>query len=290
MFGFHYLKANPTTYVLQYRAGRAVREGQGLSFWYFSPNSTIAWVPVGSTDVPFVFTELTSDFQSLVVQGQLTFRIVEPKRVAELLNFSVSPQGRYLSDDLEKLKNRLVYTTQELTRTVTRKLTLREALVSSDEIVAAVTRALREAEAVRMLGVEIIGMTIQNLAATPEMAKALEAEAREALQRRADEAIYDRRNAAVEKERQIKESELNTQIAVEQKHRQIRETKIQADIAVEQQRVLLLEQQSKNERQAAETKAFALESTLKPLRLTDWRTLMAVSGSGLDPKMMIALA
>src|ERR1019366_3725274 len=49
----------------------------------------------------------------------------------------------------------------------------------------------------------------------PETSRALEAEAREALQRRADEAIYARRNAAVTEERLIKESELNTEIAVE---------------------------------------------------------------------------
>ena len=55
----------------------------------------------------------------------------------------------------------------------------------------------------------------------PETAKALEAEAREALLRRADEAIYTRRNAAVEQERMIKENELATEIAVENKKHQI---------------------------------------------------------------------
>ena len=54
------------------------------------------------------------------------------------------------------------------------------------------------------------------------MRRALEAEAREALQRESDEAIYARRNAAVEQERRIKESELNTEIAVQEKQRKIR--------------------------------------------------------------------
>ena len=49
--------------------------------------------------------------------------------------------------------------------------------------------------------------------------------------READEAIYARRNSAVEQERAIKENELNTEIAVENKKRQIRETQMDAERA-----------------------------------------------------------
>ena len=65
-----------------------------------------------------------------------------------------------------------------------------------------------------MLGVEILALSILSIKATPEMAKALQADAREKLLQKADEAIYARRNTAVELERQIKENELNTEIAV----------------------------------------------------------------------------
>ena len=33
MLGFKYLKVPPTTHVIQYRRGRVVREGAGLSFF-----------------------------------------------------------------------------------------------------------------------------------------------------------------------------------------------------------------------------------------------------------------
>jgi hypothetical protein len=88
---------------------------------------------------------------------------------------------------------------------------------------------------------------------TPEMARALEAEAREGLQRRADEAIYSRRNATVDQERRIKESELATELPVEEKRRQIREVQMAADIAVEEQRSALMERWAENERQSADT-------------------------------------
>jgi len=122
------------------------------------------------------------------------------------------------------------------------------------------------------------------------MARALEAEARELLQREADEAIYARRNAAVLQERTIKESELNTEIAVEQKKREIREKQMAAEIAVEEARTALITKRVQNDKQDSDSRAYALEATLKPLKDADWKTLMAVSAGGGDPKMMIALA
>ncbi len=150
--------------------------------------------------------------------------------------------------------------------------------------------ALREAEAVRMMGVEVQGFALLSLRPTPEMARALEAEAREALQREADEAIYARRNAAVEQERRIKESEIATELSVEAGKRRIREAQIAADIAVEEQRSAFMERWSENERKAAEAKAYALEKTLAPVRDMDWKVLIAAGGGSSDPRLNIALA
>jgi hypothetical protein len=162
--------------------------------------------------------------------------------------------------------------------------------VSSEAIVVEVLAALRNAEPVRMLGIEVLGLTVLAIRPTPETARALEAEAREALQRESDEAIYARRNAAVEQERRIKESELQTEIAVQEKQRQIRETQIAADIAIEERRSALVERRGENERRDADARAYALAATLEPVRNVDWRTLMALSSGGADPRTMIALA
>jgi hypothetical protein len=94
----------------------------------------------------------------------------------------------------------------------------------------------------------------------------------------------------VEQERRIKESELQTEIAVQEKQRQIRETQIAADIAIESQRSALVERRSDNERRDADTRAYVLQTTLEPVRNIDWRTLMAVGAGSADPKLMIALA
>lgn len=285
-----FMKAPPTTYVLEFKSGRIRREGAGLSFFYYAPTTTIVSIPMASTDVPFVFQEATSDFQAVTIQGQFTYRVADPKRLASLLDFSIDKRPAYCSDDPRKLSERLVHTLQTLTRAITQRLALRDALTSSDAIVAEALDGLKGAEAVSTLGVEILSLSILAITPTPETSRALEAEAREALQRRADEAIYARRNAAVEQERLIKESELNTEIAVETKKRQIRETQMAAEIAVEEQRAQLVDRRVENERKDADSRAYALTETLKPVRELDWKTLMMLGGNNGDPRTMIALA
>src|SRR5688572_5621875 len=285
-----YRKAAPTTYVIHYQNGRVRRAGAGLSFLYYAPSSTIVEVPQASADVPFAFNEVTADFQPVTIQGQLTYRIVAPVQAAALLNFATRHTGGYVSADPEKLPERLVQATQILTRAALQRLALRQVLVSSEEIVGAVLAGLRTSEAVAMLGVEVLGLVIVSMRPTPETQRALEAEAREQLLRESDEAIYERRNAAVVQERRIRENELNTEIAVQEKQRQIRETQMAGDIAVEQQRAVLVEARAENERKDADTRAYGLRATLEPLKDTDWRTLMAAGLGGGDARMMIAVA
>src|SRR5204863_6747529 len=122
-----FMKAAPTTYVLQFKNGQVRREGLGLSFFY-APTSTIVTVPLESADVPFAFQESTADFQSVSIQGQLTYRVSDPKKLSSLLDLSISPSGVFRSEDYRKLPDRLVHATQTLMRAETQKLSLGEAL------------------------------------------------------------------------------------------------------------------------------------------------------------------
>jgi hypothetical protein len=270
MLSVRFMKAPPTTYVLHFVNGRIRREGTGLSFFYWAPGATIVAVPVGSADAPFAFQEATADFQAVAIQGQVTYRVTDPRRLAAVLDLSLAPNGRYRSDDYQKLPERIVHATQMLTRAETQRLTLAAALTDATGLGARVLASLRAADAVVQLGVEILGLAVLAVRPTPESAKALEAEAREALQRRSDEAIYERRNAAVAQERRIKESELQTEIALEER------------------RARLLDERVANDRREAESRAFALETTLAPVRTMDWRMLMALRGG--DSATTIALA
>lgn len=290
MLGLRFMKAPPTTYVLHFQNGRVAREGAGLSFFFYSPTSTIVTVPLESADAAFAFQEATADFQAVTIQGQLTYRVIDPKKLAAMLDFSVLPNGVFRSEEYRKLPERLVHTLQTMMRAETQTMTLREALTGGASLTARVSEGLKSSEAVQQLGVEIVNLSLLSLRPNPEMARALEAEAREELQRRSDEAICARRNNAVEQERRIKESELNTEIAVEEKKRQIRETQMAADIAIEEQRAALMDKRVENERKEADSRAYALDAGIKPVRDVDWKTLMMLSQRGGDSRAMIAMA
>lgn len=309
MFGIRFIKVQPTTYLLQYRGGQIVREGLGLSFFYYSPTTSLVAVPVASSDVPFIFQETTGDFQSVTIQGQVTYRINEPKRLATLLNFTLARDAEnYVSEDPGKLPERVIHVINVLARAELQKLVLREAIRASDELCRALKIGLIESSEISSLGLEVLGLSILAIKPTPETARALEAETREKLFREADEAIYSRRNAAVEQERSIKENELNTEIAVEAKKRQIRETQMDAERAVQEKEGLLrkeglesnisLEDRRKslvalaaeNSRAEADARAYGVSSTMKALGSADAKILQALASTGMKPEQLIAFA
>jgi len=309
MFGLRYIKVGPTQFVLQYKAGAVVREGAGLSFFYFGPTTSLVLVPIGSVDVPFIFEEVTADFQQVTVQGQIAYRVADAKKLAKLMNFTLAANGRdYESEDPRKLPMRLINHTQVLTRASLKSLPLRQALGQSDQLVAKLREELQRADVIASLGIEVLGLSILAIKPTPETARALEAEAREQILKQADEAVYARRNSAVEQERAIKENELNTEIAVENKKRQIRETQMDAEKSVQQKKAELrqaemasdidLEEKNKelvalstaNAREQADTKAYAVAAMMKSLAGTDHRTLEALTTVGMDPAQLVALA
>ncbi|MBL8900727.1 MAG: SPFH domain-containing protein [Planctomycetes bacterium] len=309
MLGFRFVKIPPTTHVLQYRGGKVVRQGAGLSFFYFSPTNSLVAVPLGSAEVPFIFEEKTADYQAVSLQGQVTYRIADPQKLAALMNFTLLPDGKsYASKDPEKLAQRVINLVHVLARDEIEKLPLREALRAAERLVGEIrSRIAAHAELVS-LGLEVLGLSLLAIKPTPETARALEAEMREQLLREADEAIYARRNSAVEQERAIKENELNTEIAVELKKRQIRETQMDAERAVqekeaqleqarlassierEDERKRLVALSSENSRAEADVRAYGIASTMKALASVDGQVLQALATTGMKPEQLIAFA
>ena len=260
MIPIGFFKSEPTESVLVYKRGKVVREGSGLAFFYWRPTTSIVLVPTGTVDVPFVFNETTGDFQAVTVQGQLTYRISEPKTTASLLNFTVNPRNkRYLSDDPEQLAQRIVNVVQGQTRNELSQLPLEKSLRQAEPIAKRVMETIQASRVLADMGVECASLFITSLKPIPEIAKALEAEYRESLQKRADEAIYTRRAAAVEQERKIKENELSTQVHLEE------------------QRKGLVELEGENRKKVAVYEAEALKSHLAAYQNLDARVLTALA-------------
>jgi len=309
MLGIRFIKSQPTTYLMQFSGGKVVREGAGQSFFYYAPTSSIVAIPIGSKDQGFIFEQVTADFQAVTVQGQISYRVGEPGKLASMLNYALKPDGRsYESDDPEKLAPRVMSVVEVLSKQVVKDLALKDALRASDRVAGAVMAALKSHPEIGSLGLEVLGVAIHAIKPTPETSRALEAEAREAILKAADNAIFLRRNAAVENERAIRESELDTEIAVEQKKRSVRETQMEAEASIQRKKSELkqaemdasvnLEERRKdfvtrnaeNTRTLAEAETHRLVAGMKALEYAYPRIVHALASAGMQPNQLIAQA
>jgi len=273
MLGFRYIKVPPTTHLIQYSGGSVKREGPGLSGFFFSPFATLVAVPVGTCDAPFIFEELSSDFQELTVQGQVTYQISNPKQIATQLDFSLDKNGtNYASDDPQKLPQRVINIVKILTSKHLMALPLREAITARESVTQSVGQSLLSHPELSTLGVAVLGLSILAIKANPETSSALEAETKEALLAKADNAIFQRRNAAVDHERTIRENELRSEITVEEKKKE------------------LVDLSAANSRKEADAKAYSIDALLKAISGIDPSLLSAIAHTGMSPDQLIAEA
>ena len=234
-------------HVIRYRRGQVVAHGPGRAFWYLPYNTSIAAVPIVTQDAAFIFNEATQDFQAVAIQGSLNYRITNPVEAARVLDFTVDPAtGRYKSKDPDKLAQRLIHTVQAHTRAHVIGLSLQDALTKVKDLAGQVLAKVNSEPGLKILGVEVDGLHFTAVTATPEMRKALEAEFREALSQKADQAIYARRAKAVKDERLIKQRELDTEVELEHRKKD------------------LIDTQARNQLVLAEAEAKAEELKLSP--------------------------
>jgi regulator of protease activity HflC (stomatin/prohibitin superfamily) len=259
MFGIRYIKTRPIDYVILFKSGQIKKKGSGLGFFYFAPSSTIVLVPADTRDAPFIFQEITKDYQEINIQGQVTYKVKDPEMLSSLLDFTIDPQGRYIGDGVEKLNLRMTNLIQVAVREKFRSMELTEALTAASELYEPVLERMRKSTTLQELGIEVLDFNILKISPLPEVARALESTTRENFLKQSDEAVYTRRNFAVEQERKIKENELQTQIAVEEKNRTIRETKINAEISI-QEKQKLVEVAKMESQQAVEMKKLEIEN------------------------------
>jgi hypothetical protein len=309
MFGIRFTKFQPNDYVLLYRSGKVIKEGLGLSLMYYAPTSSLVVVPTGSVEVPFIFEELTVDYQLITIQGQVTYRIIDHKRIAQLLNYTLDSKGeKYISDDPQKLSQRIINLVRVLTKKQVENMQLKEAIKSSEILAKNINIDIKENVEISALGIEILGLFILSILPNKETARALEAEAREEILKSADQAVYERRNSSVEQERKIKENELNTEIAIENKKKQIREAQMESDKVMqekqqelsdlemtfntmqEEKKKKLVDLMVQNAKAESDAKAYEIEAIMKAFEGVDPNTIQSLASIGMQPNKLIAIA
>jgi regulator of protease activity HflC (stomatin/prohibitin superfamily) len=218
-----HLRADAASHVLHYRGATLRRSGRGLAFWFAPWAASVAEVPVDDREIALAFHGRSADFQDVVVLGALTYRIVEPARTADRVDFTIDlRKGGWLKQPIEKIAASLSQLAQQHTQGYLQGTPLRDILTQGHErIRRSIEETLDQAPLLLDMGLALVSVRISSLKPSNDLERALEAPTRERLQQEADEATFRRRALAVEKERAIQENELQNQIELARREEQL---------------------------------------------------------------------
>lgn len=230
---FKFFKGDPNSHIFVFKNGKIIRHGKGIDVWFMPMVSSLSVIPVTSVEARFIFSETTGSFQPVAIQGNLTYRLTDPEKLVELLNYTITPKDRsYISEDPEKLVQRIINTVQSHLRSFVNQLPLEQALTQIGKLSQDVLLSIATDTALKNWGIAVESLHFTSVSAEPEIKKALEASFREQLLREADQAIYARRAAAVEEERNLSERELQTSIELENRKQELVEMQAQNQITL----------------------------------------------------------
>jgi len=209
-----HLRADPSRHVLYWKNGKLARSGRGLAFWFPRLSASIAELPCDDRELPFVFHARSKDYQDVVAQGVVTWRVVDPDVLAKRLDFSVDLRtGTWTERPLDQLAEIVTGRAQQFAWSHLASHDVRTLIAAGvDGVRDRIAAGLQGDSSLTEMGLEIVAVAVSQVAPTSELEKALQTPALESIQQRADEATFERRALAVEKERAIQENELQNQI------------------------------------------------------------------------------
>lgn len=212
-FGFFaQLRSDASSHVLRYRNGRPRVNGRGLVFWFRPQTASIAELPADDREMALFVKGRSQDFQSVAVQGSLIWRVIDPELLASRVDFSIGlVGGQWLAEPIQRIETRLLGLANQATLQYLAQAPVRGLLdAGPDPLRRALEVALAADPALAEIGIAVAAVRLTNLAPSSELERALQTPTFEALQQKADEAMFERRALAVEKERAIAENELAT--------------------------------------------------------------------------------
>lgn len=218
-----HLRSDASSHILHFKRSRIVRSGRGLAFWFLPLSSSIAEVPVDDRELPFLFHGRTADYQDVSAQGVITFRVADPVVSASRVDFTLDLEtGAHLRQPLERMALQLTTLAQQQASHYIGTTPLKVLLIEGPvELRDRITQGLAADPTLPDIGLAVVSVRISSVKPRPELEKALEAPMRERIQQSADEAAFERRALAVEKERAIRENELKNQIELARREEEL---------------------------------------------------------------------
>jgi len=207
---FAQLRSDASNHVIRYRGGRIRQSGRGLVFWFRPETASIAELPMDDRETTLFVNGRSKDFQQVAVQGMLTWHVVEPELLASRVDFSIAlGTGKPQGEPIERIETRLAGLVNQAALQYLAEHPVRAVLDAGIEpLRLRLEAALAEATSLTDIGIAVVAVRVTSLAPSSELERALQTPTFEALQQKADEATFERRALAVDKERAIAENEL----------------------------------------------------------------------------------
>ncbi|MEO9131631.1 MAG: SPFH domain-containing protein [Sphingomonas sp.] len=217
------LRSDASTHVIRFRNGSIRQSGRGLVFWFYPPTASIAELPMDDRETTVFVKGRSQDFQQVSVQGMLTWHIVNPEKLAERVDFSIAlTNGRPQAEPIERIETRLAGLVNQAALEYLAEQPVRTLLDGGIEpLRTRVEAALAGAASLTEIGIAVVAVRLTNLAPSSELERALQTPTFEALQQKADEATFERRALAVDKERAIAENELANKTELARREKQL---------------------------------------------------------------------
>ena len=218
-----HVRGQASSQTLYWKNGELRRSGRGLAFFFRSLAANLAEVPLDDRDITFLFHGRTADFQDVVIQGVVTYRVENPEALAVRVDFSLDlKSGAYARTPLEQLADRFTQLAQQHVWAIVTRTPLADLLKTGVENVRqAITDGLASDEGLKAMGLSVVSIRVSTLQPDAEVEKALQTPTRERIQQQADQATFERRALAVQKERAIAENELQNRIELARQQAQL---------------------------------------------------------------------
>ncbi|MBX9930892.1 MAG: SPFH domain-containing protein [Methylobacterium sp.] len=206
------LRSEASSHLIRYRNGRVRQSGRGLVFWFRPETASISEVPMDDREMTLFVRGRSRDFQTVVVQGTIGWRVVDPQVLATRIDFSIDLRtGKSQGEPIERIEARLSGIAGQAVLQQIGANPVGALLDAGPEpLRVALETVLGAAPALAEIGVAVVSVRLTNISPTSELERALQTPTFEALQQKADAATFSRRALAVEKERAIAENELET--------------------------------------------------------------------------------
>ncbi|WP_158871819.1 SPFH domain-containing protein [Antarcticirhabdus aurantiaca] len=206
------LRSEASHHVIHYRRGRVKRSGRGLVFWFRPETASIAELPMDDREMTLFVKGRSKDFQTVAVQGTVGWHVVDPELLASRVDFSIGlVGGKPQKEPIERIEARIAGVANQAVLQELAGEPVRVLLDAGPEPMRRRLEAVLAADpALAEIGIAVVSVRLKGLAPTSELERALQTPTFEALQQKADEAVFERRALAVEKERAIAENELAT--------------------------------------------------------------------------------